>query len=276
MGFNMMIRLLFACTLLIFASSIHTVQAQELGNSDDPIEISADNSLEWQQKQKQYVANGNVIVTQGTNKIFADQIIADYRENETTGNTEIWQLTALENVRLENDANKATANKATYNIDTGLSTLTGGNLKLTLPDDQTITAQERMEYNINEGVAKAIGNAKIKRGVDTLNANTITAYLTKDSNGKQKLKTAKANGRVQIKTADETVTGDKANYNAINNTAEMMGNVKIKRGSNILEGDRAQVNLNTNISKIFGNANNGKRVKGVFFPSSRPKKEEGQ
>jgi len=269
-------QLFFACALLlIIASLIHTVQAQELSNSDDPIEISADNSLEWQQKQQQYVANGNVVVTQGTSKIFANQIIADYRENETTGNTEIWQLTALESVRLENDDSIATANKATYNIDTGLSTLTGGDLKLTLPD-QTITAQERMEYNINEGVAKAVGNAKIKRDADTLSANTITAYLTKDNNGKQKLKTAKASGRVQIKTTDETLTGDKANYDAINNTAEMMGNVKIKRGSNILEGDRAQVNLNTNISKIFGNANNGKRVKGVFFPSSKPKKEGKQ
>ena len=52
-------------------------------------------------------------------------------------------------------------------------------------------------------------------------------------------------------------------------TAEMHGNVVITRGPNKLEGDKAQVNLKTNMSKIFGNAKNNKRVKGVFFPSSR-------
>lgn len=261
--------ILFFMSFVLLTPS--TTVAQQLEATDKPIEISADNSLEWLQKQQQYVANGNVEVEQGDAKIFCNKLVADYRENKTTGSTDIWQLTAYDNVRIKNKDSTAQGNKAVYNIDTGLSVLTGNNLKLTLPD-QTITASERLEYDINKGKAKAIGNAKIIRGQDTLNASTITANFSKDKNGKQALKTARANGNVKIKTLDETLTGNHAIYNAANNTAEVTGNVKIVRGPNTLEGARATVNLTTNISKIFGSPNNGTRVKGVFFPSSKNSK----
>ena len=261
-------------TILVTLSSAHHSQshAQQLGNNDTPIEISADNSLEWLQNKQQYVANGNVEVTQGTSKILCDRLVADYRENEKTGSTEIWQLTAYDNVRLTSDDNQAQGDKAIHNVDTGLSTLTGNNLKLTTPD-QTITAAERLEYNMNEGLAKAIGSAKIVRGSDTLSANNITATFGKNAQGKQILKTSTATGNVKITTPDEVLTGNKAVYNAVKNTATVTGNVTVKRGPNILEGGRAEVNLATNVSKMFGTPNNGKRVKGVFFPSSKPKKE---
>lgn len=255
--------------LIIFASP---VMAQNLTDSDSPVEISADNSLEWMQKDKQYIANGNVEVVQGNAKIICNKLIADYRENQKTGNTEIWQLTAFENVKITSQESTAQGDKAVYNIDTGLSILTGNNLTLTLPN-QTITASERMEYNMNNGNAKAIGNAKIKRGTDLLSANVITANFAKDGTGKQNLKTANADGNVTIKTVNETLTGNKAVYNAVDNTAEISGNVKIVRGPNILEGARAEVNLTTNISKMFGAPESGKRVKGVFFPSSDSKKD---
>lgn len=269
----MLARHIFLVIVMFIYSPV--VYAQQLEENDFPVEISADNSLEWLQKEQQYVANGNVEVVQGDSKIFADRLIADYRENEKTGNTEIWQLTAYDNVRLENQDSTALGDKAVYNIDTGLSILTGNNLSLKTPD-QTITATERMEYNMNSGVAKAIGGAKIIRNSDTLSANSITANFQKDANGKQVLKTATSNGHVTIKTPDETLTGDKGIYNAVTNTAEITGNVKIVRGPNILKGARAEINLTTNISKMFGAPNNGKRVKGVFFPSSKPKntKEE--
>jgi len=205
-------------TLLILMFALFlplTGNAQQLGDNKAPIEISADNSLEWLQNKNQYVANGNVEVKQGTSKILCDKLIADYRDNKTTGKTEIWQLTAYDNVRLINDDNQAYGDQATYNVDTGLSIITGNNLKLTMPE-QTITAHERMEYNMDEGRAKAIGNAQIVRGADSLNAQNINAVFGKNAQGKQVLQNATATGNVKI---------------------------------------------------------TGKRVKGVFFPSSKPKKE---
>jgi len=261
---------LFIISTVLICLLPASTYAQKLGDSDAPVEIAADNSLEWLQKKQQYVANGNVEVTQGLSKIFSDKLVADYRENKQSGDIEIWQLTAYGNVRIQNETSKIQGNKAIYDVNTGLSIITGDNLKLTLPD-QTITARERMEYNSNNGIAKAIGSAKIVRGSDILSANSITANFLKDNTGKQQLSTATANGNVTIQTPDETLTGNHAKYNAVQNTAQITGNVKLKRGPNILEGARAEVNLATNVSKMFGAPKSGKRVKGVFFPSSQPK-----
>lgn len=241
--------------------------AQDLGNGKDPVEISADKTLEWLQNQKQYVANGNVEAKQGDVIILTDKLVADYKDDSKSGNVEIWQLTAEGNVSIKNTDSTATGDKAVYNVETGLATLTGQDLKLTTPD-QVITAQERMEYNAHQGVAKAIGHAKIVQEKNTLTAQTITAYFEKDQSGNQVLKNADAAGGVTIKTPDEILTGDAGFYNAANNTAEVKGNVKITRGPNQLEGARAEMNLTTNVSKMFGSPENNKRVKGIFYPGS--------
>lgn len=264
-------------TLLTIMCTISLSYAQSTGNnisgSKDPVEISADNTLEWLQNQKQYIANGNVEAQQGDVTIFTDKLVADYKDDNKGGNVEIWQLTATSNVTLKNLDSTATGDNAVYNVETGLATLTGQNLKLTTPD-QIITASKRMEYNANQGVAKAVGNAKIIREKNTLTAQTIIANFARDKAGKQTLKTAKANGNVKIKTPDEILTGNSGVYNAVTNTAEITGNVKIVRGPNVLEGARAEVNLTTNVSKMFGAPNSGKRVKGVFFPSSQKANRE--
>lgn len=242
--------------------------------SKAPIEISAEKTLEWHQKDKQYIADGDVEAKQGDVTILAEKMVADYRDDNKGGSVEIWQLTAKQNVKITNADSTATGDEAVYNVDTGIATLTGNNLKLTTPD-QLITAQKRMEYNTINGKATAVGNAQITRGADTLTANNITANFTKDKNGKQALKTAKATGHVVIKTPEETLTGDNGFYNAANNTAEVKGHVKIVRGPNMLEGERAEINLTTNISKMFGAPQTGKRVKGVFFPNSKNDLKEG-
>lgn len=240
-----------------------------------PVEISANNTLEWLQNEKQYVANGAVEAKQGDVTILAEKLTADYKDDKNGGNTNIWQLTAEENVILKNTDSTATGDKAVYNVETGLAILTGGNLKLTTPD-QIITATDRMEYNTISGTAKALGNAKITQNKDTISAKTITAHFTKDKAGNQILTTANADGGVTIQTPDETLTGDNGIYNATNNTATVTGKVKIIRGANQLEGAKAEVNLTTNISKMFGAPESGKRVKGIFFPGSEKPQEVGE
>lgn len=257
-----------AITILSAASAYAQNTPTLGGGSKEPVEISAGKTLEWHQKDKQYIADGSVEAKQGDVTILAEKMIADYHDNNKGSNVEIWQLTAEQNVQIKNADSTATGDKAVYNVDTGIAILTGNDLKLTTPD-QVITAQERMEYDTVNGKAKAVGNAQIIRGTDTLNANSITANFIKDKDGKQSLKTANASGNVIIKTPEETLTGDNGFYNAANNTAEVKGNVKIVRGPNMLEGDRAEINLTTNVSKIFGSPESGKRVKGIFFPSSK-------
>lgn len=233
---------------------------------ESPIEISADQNLEWRQKEKQYIANGNVEAKQGEAVINADRLVADYKENDQ-GKTEIWRLTASGAVRLRNQDSVVTGNEAVYLVESTQATVTGGDLKLTTPKE-TITAKEKLSYNSTKGIAEAIGSAEIIQEDKRLNASSITANFTKDSNGQQILKNANANGFVKITTPNEILTGDKGFYNAQTNIAEVTGNVKITRGPNILEGNRAEVNLTTNLSKMFGSPETGGRVKGVFFPNS--------
>jgi lipopolysaccharide export system protein LptA len=233
---------------------------------DIPIEISADENLEWRQKDKQYIANGNVQAKQGDAVITSDKLVADYKEN-AEGKTEIWRLTATGNVVLQNQDSIVTGAQAIYLVDSGQATVTGDNLKLTTPEE-TITAREKLTYNTQTLVAQAIGNAEIIQTDKKLNAASITANFIKDKNGKQILKDATANSNVRITTPDEVLTGDNGFYNAQTSIAEVKGNVKIVRGPNSLEGERAEVNLETNLSKMFSNPKTGERVKAVFFPGS--------
>lgn len=259
-------------TLILMVMFSPKAYTQELGNNDAPVEISANGTLEWNQKAKQYIARDAVEAKQGDVVITSDLLVADYYDSEDpqnkSGSVEIWQITATGNVTIKNADSVAFGDKGVYDVNSGVATLTGGALKLTTPD-QTLTASQKMTYDSQGGKASAVGNAKIVDGTDTLTASQIDATFDKDANGKQRLKTATATGGVTIKTPDETIIGDKGIYNAQDNTAQVMGNVKITRGPNVLEGDKAEVNLTTNVSKMFAAPNKGQRVKGVFFPSSK-------
>lgn len=275
---------LFAALLL--GSTAAIAQTAPANNNSQPIEITATETVEWLRNEKQYVARKDVIVRQGQMEIHADLLTADYREGQASS-MEIWQLTAEGNVRIKDETNTAYGDKGVYDVTNGIAILTGQDLKLVSPD-QTVTASERMEYHANERLAKAVGNATVKRTKDTVKADTLTAYFkgegtnaapaaakTPDASnplgGSGNIDRLEAEGNVVIITPTEKLHGNKAVYNADTNTATMSGNVKIERGENTLEGARAEVNLTTNVSKMFGSEKNGGRVRGVFFPGSESK-----
>jgi len=261
-------QLFFVSAFILLSTSQHA--SAQISNSKEKVEISANETLEWNQKDKQYTAKGSVEVKQGAVTIKSDTLVADYNEEGRNEGVEIYRITATGNVIIEDQENTAVGGKAVYNVDNGLAVLTGGALRITTPT-QTITARDKMEYNTVSGQAKAVGNAEITQGSDRLSAQTITADFVKDTQGKQSLKRATAVGGVTVTTPDEVITGSTGVYNAHKNTVEIKGDVKIVRGPNTLEGDRAEVNLVTNISKMHGSAQTGKRVKGVFFPGSEKK-----
>jgi lipopolysaccharide export system protein LptA len=251
-------------------------------SSNQPIEITATETVEWLRDQKQYIARKDVIVKQGAMEIHSDLLTADYREGAQSS-TEIWQLTAEGNVQVKDETTTAYGDKGVYDVPKGVAVLTGGNLRLVSPD-QTVTATERMEYYANERMAKAIGNATVVRAEDKLQANVLTAYFKDESaqpaatakakpaggplGGGGNIDRLEADGNVVITTPTEKITGSKAVYRAATNTAEITGKVRLVRGENVLEGARAEVNLTTNVSKMFGSKTENGRVRGVFFPGS--------
>lgn len=272
----------FCALPALFCCSISHAQ-EAPSNAGQPIEITASKSVDWMRNDKQYVARENVVVTQGSVTIKSDLLTADYREGATSS-MEIWQLSAQGNVTIADDKNTAYGDMGVYDVDTGVATLTGSNLKLVSPD-QTVTAVEKMEYFANEKKARAVGHAKVIRANDTLTASTITAFFKEDGSaakpsatqgggtsplgGSGALDRLEADGNVIIKTPTETLYGQKAIYKAATNTAELIGKVRVERDKNVLEGARAEVNLTTNVSKMFGSDKQGERVRGVFYPSDK-------
>lgn len=264
--------------VLIFAVPVH---AQELPqtNSEEPIEITADETLEWHRGKNLFVAKKNAIARQGDVSIEAETLTANYRE-AAGSDMEIYRVTAADNVIVRSQDSAAYGDDAVYDIDNGLAVMTGDNLRMTSPD-QTVTAKESFEYWVEDGRITAIGNAKVTRpkpegGTDTLQADKIAAILKDNDQGQRVLHSMEAIGNVIITTPTEVITGAYGIYRAETNKAELTGDVSITRGPNILQGEKAEVDLTTNTSRMFGDENTGGRVRGVFFPGSEKKPgEEG-
>lgn len=237
----------------------------------EPVEITAKQTLEWHRNDNQFIARGDVIAKQGTASVYSDMLTADYRETPTAS-MDIYKLTASGAVRLDNnDGSIAYGDQALYDVETATVTLTGNNLRLDSPE-RTITATDRLEYLTSAAEARAIGNAKMVQGDDTISANTLKAFFTEGANGTRTLSRAEGNGNVVIITPEEKLTGNNGIYNAANNTAEITGNVRITRGPNVLEGARASVNLATNVSTLYGGESSptgDTRVRGVFYPEKK-------
>ncbi len=259
-----MIRFLFYICLASFFYT-YAAYAQDMAHSQ-PLEITAEDSLEWHRNELYFKANKNVHVTQGNTQLFSDILIAQYRDGKN-GGMEIHTIKAGGNVRIISPQSKAYGDSAIYNVDKGFAVMKGRNLRL-VSKDQTVTAHDKFRYWVNKGRLEAIGKAKAVRLGDQLEADKIIVTFKEDRHGKRTLKTLEALGNVVITTPDEVLTGELAIYQAATNIAEIHKNVRITRGPNILEGSRAQVNLETNISKIFGGDGKKGRVRGVFYPNS--------
>lgn len=263
---------LLALLTVIICATQAQAQSPLPVNDGKPIELSADEVLEWHRDAQYFIARGNVHVVQDKNEIFADTLRADYTEKTEGGGINITLLTASDNVRLVSEGGTGTGDKLTYDTRTGAAELTGDSLRLE-NEAQVLTATDRMTYNTNESRFDAYGRAKIdipKEG-QSLTGDQLTAYFKQGESAgtgtRSSLDRVVMNGNVVIRTPDEIAYGKTATYTGDSQVATLAGNVRIERGQDILTGDRAEVNLKTNISKMFGNESGG-RVKGVFYSDS--------
>jgi len=233
----------------------------------NPIEISAAKSLQWDRKNKIYIANKNVIVKQGLMKIESDKLIAHYAE--VNGITDILNLEASLNVVITSPPYVAYGDKATYDVKSGNAVLMGQKI-VVLTGKDIMKADKKIEFFNSQNKLVATGNPIVNHAGDTIKAKTMTAYFKKDKSGKLQAEKIIAVGNVIIKTIKELVTGDRGVYNVLRQTAVLTGHVKINQGKNHLEGNKANVNLITGHSELLGDEKSKikTRVKGVFYPAS--------
>lgn len=258
----------FVLAGLIALAAPHTASAQSLGfggTGEGPIQIEADDGIEWQRANQLYLARGNARASQGGVRVEADELIAHYRPN-AAGENEIYRLDANGNVRILSENETATSDNAVYDIDQGTLVMTGDTVRLDTPED-TITARDSMEYYEQRQLAVARGDALAIRGDRRVRADVLTAHFTQGTTSSE-MDRIEAQGNVLVSTPSDIVRAERGEYSPKQGIATVTGDVRITRGDTQLNGERAEVNLNTGESRILS-SRPGERVRGLFLPKAR-------
>jgi lipopolysaccharide export system protein LptA len=268
-------KILSLISALLIPVSLSTVKAQGLnfgnGDSDIPIEVYADNGIEWQQDTLTFLARGNARAVRGEVTVYGDELRAFYRKL-SDGSTEIWRLDVTGSVKIVTPGETAYGDNGVYDVDNAILVLTGKKVRLLTLNDEVI-ADQQIEYWERKQMAVARGNAMVLSDDKNLNADVIVAYFKKNKAGKSAIHRVEAFDNVNIKTAKEEAISNRGVYNVESGIATLTGSVKIIQDRNQLEGCKAEVNMNSGISKMFSCGNNaGGQVGGVFNLKPKTKK----
>jgi lipopolysaccharide export system protein LptA len=277
--------------------------AQQLDLSHGgPIQITASNGIEWRQAEQEIIASGDARAVRAGVTVTANRLIAWYRKRnqdtagqpsqiglnaaDDTSGDEIYRLRAEGNVHIYTKTDQAQGDRATYDIDTAVLVMTGRSLKLTTPND-ILTARDTLEYWSQKHMAIARGDAVVVTNDGRrLAADTLVAYTTDNPppNGTAtkaatpsaaddpitssgKLEKVEAFGNVSIRTATDTVTGDRGVYVPETGMARLGGGVRITRGQNQLNGAEAIVDMKSGVARLV--ASTAGRVQGLVVPNDQ-------
>ncbi len=265
-------------SLGLFLGAVLPCAAQE-----GPLEISAEESLEWYQDTQLYVARGRAKAVRGDKTIEADVLTAHQRDTKTplskgTGQNKTQQtsgdidrMTAEGNVHFYDSKNQVFGQKAVYDVDNGLIKVTGDNLKL-ITEKNVVTAKESLEYDENKKTAVARGHAIGEQGGSRVEADVLTAHFAPSLQGSLAMTDMVAKGNVIIVTKDGGISrGDDGVYDTQKNSAVLSGHVRITRGQTQLAGDKALVDFTSGQSRLI-NSGSG-RVR-ALLPASNEKKKK--
>ena len=299
-----------AALLLVLSLTPAAALAQGLGigtgSDDKPLEVFAEQGIEWRQNDNTYIARGNARAIKGDTTVYGDTLLAHYRKS-ATGGTEIWRLEATGNVRITSPTDTAYGDHAVYTLDNAVLVLTGKALRLTTPR-QTITARDSLEYWEQKDLAVARGNGLVvtddgrrirgdvltaqfksnKAPAATAKPATTKPATTKPATAKpgatqkppakggtdcdnSRMQRIDAYGNVIITTPQEVARGNRAVYLEETGIANLIGSVKITRGQNQLNGEAAEVNLRTGVSRIVSatSGTSGGPVRALIVPDGK-------
>lgn len=264
----------FLVLVLMLLSPPAKAQLGGLAQGDGPslpIEILADDGIEWQQEQSLVRARGNARAIRGDVELKADELTAFYRE-AADGSNEVWRLEADGGVVITSPTEAAYADKAIYDIDNAVMVLkrldTSERVRL-VGEKGVISADDQMEYWETKQMVVARGDAVAEQEDRTLRANVLVAYLHETEGEGTQIERVEAFDQVEIITPREDVRADRGVYRAGDETASLLGSVKITRGKNQLNGCRAEVDLAQGLSTLFGcsDGSTGRsQVRGLIQP----------
>jgi lipopolysaccharide export system protein LptA len=242
-------------------------------NKDEPIEISAENGIEWKRDARTYTARGNALAQQGDTSIAADTLIAYLDEQDELSH---WE--AFGNVKIQTGQSTSYGDHADYQESTRLLVLTGRHLKV-VTENQTVTARDQIEYWRDKDIVVAKGAVVIVRPEKntTIHSDQATAYFRdkvddpatpEDETGDgSEVYQVKSDGHVRVDREEQTAFSEHLVYDPDTEIAVLTGNVVIHSKDNTYKGGRAELDLKNDISRLL--PAQGQRV----FTTIKPKDE---
>jgi lipopolysaccharide export system protein LptA len=236
-----------------------------IGAGGQPIEISADNGIEWDRDAKTYTARGNAVASQGSAEIHADTLIASYSSGNSS---DIDHVVADGAVKIMNPNETAYGDHADYDRARQLLVLTGSGLKIE-STAQTVTARDSFEYWQGQDAMVAKGGVVIARSNGTtIKSDNATSYFRKNAEtGKREMFQVKAEGHVRIDTGKEIVTCQHAVFDPATQIAVLTGNVVLTQGRSEFRGARAEIDMKKGVSRLLPSP--GQRVHTTIQPKNQ-------
>ncbi|WP_119301640.1 LptA/OstA family protein [Dongia deserti] len=243
-------------------------------NDKDPIEISAENGIEWKRDARTYTARGNALAKQGDTSIAADTLVAYLDEQD-----ELARWEAFGNVKIVTGQSTSYGDYAEYKEAQRLLVLTGKNLKV-VTEEQRVTARDQIEYWRDKDVVVAKGNVVIVRPKKdtTIHSDEATAFFRdkaddpatpeNEADDGQEVYQVDARGHVRVDRKDQTAFSDRLAYNPETEIAILTGNVVIHSKDNVYRGGRAELDLKNDVSRLL--PAQGQRV----FTTIKPKDKD--
>ncbi len=249
----MVINFFFRITILLYFTLPSSVWSQSLnlatGSNNQPIEITADNGIEWQRDKKLMIASGRAKATRGNASVEADKLLAYYKKDKS-GKSNLSRLDAIGQVIITSPTQKLTGEMGSYDLIGGILVMTGKKVKM-FTGKSEITADQQLEFYEKKEMAVARKNALANHDGKLLRANVLVALFFKDKKGKSQLRRVQAFDNVRVITKTESVWADKGIYDVTSGIATLDGNIRINRDGSQLNGESAIINLNTGVSKLL-------------------------
>ena len=233
-----------------------TLYANEKNNSE--LIVEADNSIEFYEKEKYYLATGNAIASKDGIILKANTIKAFFNKKN-----KINKVVAYGNASITKGSILAKAGHVKYNFKNQFIILTK-NTPSFKSEEIFIKSKEILSFDNSKKIAKGRGKVELtlKNGIRIF-TDELIANFSKLNNSLTK---AKAKGNVVIVTKNERSSSSYAVFDKKTNLITLKENVIIKRNNSNISGEIGITNLKTGITKISG-GNKKKRVKGKFVPS---------
>ncbi len=155
--------------VLDFEQAILKVDGKKVIYKAGPDTITANQQMEYWERQKMAVARGNAVAIHKGKTLRADILKALLRKNKT-GRSEVYTIEAFNNVLIVSDKDSLRSDHAIYELDSGIATLKGN---VSIEREDSILNGDLAEINLKTGISKlltvdSVGSRRRKKRVHGL------------------------------------------------------------------------------------------------------------